>query len=139
MGEGSVDQVGEDGFDDGVSAVGDVGGRCRLEAVGEERVVAPDREQFVEPGPVADSAHDQPCGHGMAGRAERGEGGFGDLGIGDQVTGIRISITAPGYCTGVHASSGIVAMALVTDRFLTSTTENRTLAARQAPITTLLP
>ena len=43
MGDRSVDQVGEDGFDDGVATVGDVGGRGRFDTVGEEWVVAPDR------------------------------------------------------------------------------------------------
>ena len=37
-----VDEVGEDGLDDRVLAVGDVGGRGRFRVVGEERGVAPD-------------------------------------------------------------------------------------------------
>lgn len=41
MRERAVDEVGEDGFDDRVPAVGDVGLRGRLVVVGEERVVAP--------------------------------------------------------------------------------------------------
>jgi hypothetical protein len=40
VGQGSVDQVGEDGFDDGVLAVGDVGLGGREVGVGEERVIA---------------------------------------------------------------------------------------------------
>ena len=52
MGERAVDQVGEGGFDDRVPAVGDVSGGGGFDAVGEERVVPPDREQFVEAGRV---------------------------------------------------------------------------------------
>ena len=47
VGQGSVDQIGEGGFDDGVAAVGDVGVGGRLGGVGEERVIPPDREQAV--------------------------------------------------------------------------------------------
>ena len=47
MGPGSVDEVGPDGFADGVPAVGDVGLGDGFGVVGEERVVAPDREQRV--------------------------------------------------------------------------------------------
>jgi hypothetical protein len=39
--QGAVDDVGQDGLDDGVLAVGDVGLRGRLGAVGQERVVPP--------------------------------------------------------------------------------------------------
>ena len=47
MGQRSIDQICEDGLDDSVATVGDVrvdSGLCR---VGEERVIPPDREQFV--------------------------------------------------------------------------------------------
>ena len=49
------------------------------------------------------------------------------------------SSTAPGYCTGVQAWSGMVPIALLTVEFLTRTRENRAQAARQAATTTLLP
>ena len=56
MRQGSVDQVGEGGLDDGVAAVDDVGDHSGLGAVGEERMVPPDREQLIEAGPVAAGA-----------------------------------------------------------------------------------
>jgi hypothetical protein len=68
-----VDDVGQDGLDDGVLPVGDVGLRRRLGAVGEERVVSPDREQLIELGAVTDSTHDQPRGDRRLGRRECGE------------------------------------------------------------------
>lgn len=96
MGERAVDQVGEGGFDDRVPAVGDVSGGGGFDAVGEERVVPPDREQFVEAGPVADSAYDQPGGDRLLGRCERGErGDLGDFGVGDPFP-VSGSTTAPG-------------------------------------------
>jgi len=88
VGQRSVDQVGEHGLDDGVAAVGEVGGHGRLGAVGEERMVAPDREQFL--GAVSDPAHHQACGDRVLGGGERGEGGLGDLGVGDQLAGVRV-------------------------------------------------
>ena len=62
MRQGAVDQVGEHGFDDGVAAVGDVGGGDGFVGVGEERVIAPHREQRVGVAGVFDAAHDQPGG-----------------------------------------------------------------------------
>jgi len=56
MGQRSVDQVGEDGLDDRMLAVGDVGLRGRLGVVGQERVITPDREKFIEFGAVADAS-----------------------------------------------------------------------------------
>jgi hypothetical protein len=53
--QGPVDQVGEHGFDDRVTAVDDVGLRGRQVCVGEERVVAPHREQRVEVAGVPES------------------------------------------------------------------------------------
>ena len=44
MGQGSVDEVGEYGFDDCVVAVGDVGLLDGGVGVGEERVIPLDRE-----------------------------------------------------------------------------------------------
>ena len=41
MSQWAVDEVGEHGLDDGVAAVGDVSVGSRLDAVGEQRVVAP--------------------------------------------------------------------------------------------------
>ena len=65
MGQGSVDEVGEHGFDDGVVAVGDIGGVDGFVGVGEERVIPPDREQCVAVAGIFDPAHDQPGGHRM--------------------------------------------------------------------------
>lgn len=85
-------------------SVGDVGGCGRLGAVGEERVVAPDREQLGELGPVPDPAHDQPGGDRPLGGGERGEDGFGDFGVGDQLTGVGIGDRAG----VVHRHPGVV-------------------------------
>jgi hypothetical protein len=38
----SIDQIGEDSFDDGVAAVGDVGIGDRFGVVGDERVIPPE-------------------------------------------------------------------------------------------------
>ncbi len=48
MGQWAIDEIGEHGFDDRVPTVGDVGLRGRLGVVGEERMVSPDGEQFIE-------------------------------------------------------------------------------------------
>ena len=53
VGQWAVDQVGEHGLDDRVPAVGDVGLGDRFGVVGEERVIPPDREQFLGFGAVA--------------------------------------------------------------------------------------
>jgi hypothetical protein len=45
VGQRAVDEVGEHGLDDRVAAVDDVGVCCGQVGVGEERVVAPHREQ----------------------------------------------------------------------------------------------
>jgi hypothetical protein len=50
VGKGPVDDVGEDLFDDGVVAVGLVGVDGGQVGVGQERVVAPQREQCFLPG-----------------------------------------------------------------------------------------
>lgn len=47
MGQGSVDEVGEHGFDDGVAAVGDVGLGGGQVGVGHKRVVSPNQEQVT--------------------------------------------------------------------------------------------
>ena len=105
MRQRSVDQVGEDGLDDRVPAVGDVSDRSGLGAVGEERVVPPDREQLVEAGLVTDPAHDQPGGDGLLGGGERGErGNLGDLGVADQLAGVGIVDRA----RVVHRGPGIL-------------------------------
>src|SRR5947207_6390706 len=90
VGPGAVDEVGPDGFADGVAAVGDVGLVDRLGVVGEERVVAPDREQRVLGVGVQDAANDEPAGDAVTGVGERGERYFGDLGVGDQLPGVGI-------------------------------------------------
>ena len=64
-------------------------------------------------GLVADPAH-QPGGHGLLGRAERG-----DLGVADQRTGVGIVDRARVVDRG-QASSGMVAIAVVTDDFFTN-------------------
>ena len=92
----SVDQVGEHGLDDGVPAVGDVGSRSGLGAVGEERVVPPDREQLIEAGLVADPAHDQPGGHWLLGGGERGERGISATSASLISSPVSGSWTAPG-------------------------------------------
>jgi hypothetical protein len=58
---GGVDQVGEHGLDDRVPAMGEIGLDRGFGAVGEERVVAPDREQLLGGGAVPDPAHDHPA------------------------------------------------------------------------------
>ncbi len=74
-------QVGDDLLDDGVVAVGGLGGQHRFGAVGEHGVVAVDGEHLRLPGwdgrgvEPADPPHDQPCGDvlGLAAAGERGE------------------------------------------------------------------
>ncbi len=61
-----------------------------LGVVGEERVVAPDREQRVLGVGVEHAPHDQPAGDLVAGAGERGVLHFGHLGVGDQFTGVGI-------------------------------------------------
>ena len=98
----------------------------RFEAVGEERVVPPDREQLLGRGPVADPAHDQPGGDRVPGGGERGEHRhLGDLGVGDQLTGVGVGHRARDSGPGSRRRREWCAIALVTDRFLTSTRENR--------------
>ena len=77
MGQGSVDEFGEDLFDDGVAAVLRFGLDEHERAVGERGVVAPHGEQLtlaVDGGlvEVGDAAHDQPGGDRVAGAFERG-------------------------------------------------------------------
>ena len=137
--QGPVDQVGEHGFDDCVLTVGQVSLRGRLGAVGEERVVAPDGEQLGQLGLVADPAHDQPGGDRVLGGGERGEGGLGDLRVGDQLCRCPGRARRPGIAPGSTPSSGMALIAAATLRFLVSTTEKPTFAFRQAPTTSLVP
>ena len=65
------------------SAVGRVG-------VGEERVIAPHREQRVRVAGVLDPAHHQPGGDAAMASHAQGVGGFGDLGVGDQRAGVGV-------------------------------------------------
>jgi hypothetical protein len=76
-------------------ALGQIRGDGGFGAVGEERVVAPDVEQFVVFGFVAGPPHDQPGGDWVFGGGERGELDLGDLGVGDQCP-VSGSTTAPG-------------------------------------------
>jgi hypothetical protein len=72
--------------------------------VGEERVVAPDREQGVLGVGVEHAAHDEPGGDGVAGVGERGVFHFGYLGIGDQFAGVGVGDRAG----VVHRCVGLV-------------------------------
>jgi hypothetical protein len=74
VGKRSGDQVGEDGFNDGVLAMGDVSVSDRFGRVGEKRVISPDGEQCIGPAGVFDAADDQPGGDWLAGGGERGVG-----------------------------------------------------------------
>ena len=76
MGQWPVDEVAEDGLDDRVGPVRDISVHGRECGVGEERVVAPHREQLVLlAAPVADPADDQPRGVLVCGAGERGVAG----------------------------------------------------------------
>jgi hypothetical protein len=96
VGQGPGFAVGDDLFDQRVVAVLSFGLEGFEGAVGEERVVAPEREQLTlftldsRFGQVADAAHDQaggdPLGLGSAG--ERGVVGyFSDFRVKDQLAG----------------------------------------------------
>jgi hypothetical protein len=50
VGQGSVDEVGENGLDDRVLAVGDVGVGDRFGVVGAERVMPPEGEHLIGAG-----------------------------------------------------------------------------------------
>ncbi len=89
MSKGAGLQVGDDLLDDGVAAVGGLGLEHDQRGVGEDAVVAVDREQLslalgdgrgVE---AFDPAHDQPGRDvvGFAAGGECGEGDFGDFGV----------------------------------------------------------
>ena len=95
MRERPVDQVGEGGLHDRVFAVGKVSLGGGQVAVGEERVIAPHREQRVRVAGVLDPTHHQPGGDAAMAPHAEGVGGFGDLGaeISAPVSG---SSTAPG-------------------------------------------
>src|SRR6185437_9999391 len=80
VGQRSVDEIGEGGFDDGVVAVGEIGVGGGFGGVGEERVIPPDREQPVGGlGGVFDAAHDQAGGDCPGAGFGHGVGGLGDL------------------------------------------------------------
>ena len=66
-------------------------------------MVAPDGEQFVEFGAVADPAHDQPGGGRLVGGGERGERHLGDLGVGNQLAGVGVD----GRARVVHRCPGV--------------------------------
>jgi len=105
MGQRSIDQVREHGLDDRVLAVGDVRVGDRFGVVGEERVIPPHREQLVGVVAVADPPHDQPGSDLIRCAGERGVGDFGDLGVGDPLTGVGV-----GHGTGVtHRDPRILA------------------------------
>jgi hypothetical protein len=97
MGQGALDQVGEELFDDGVAAVVGLGLGELERAVGEHRVVPVGGEQLALAlgggfgGEPADPAHDQPpvAAVGAAG-GERGVGHLSDLGVGDPLAGLVV-------------------------------------------------
>ena len=138
----AVDRVGEDRLADGVLAVGDVGLRGGLVVVGQERVVAPDREQRVllmmQVVAVLDPAHDQPSSDLVFRAGEGGVGGFGDFGVGDPFSGVGV-LDGAGVAHRDHASSLIAVIAAVTAVFLARTTENIAPALRAADTTLPLP
>ena len=96
--------------DDGVFAVDEVGLHRRQGRVGEERVMPPHGDRCVEIAGVFDAAHHQSGGGPVLRGGERGVLDFGDLGVGDPRSGVRVTNRIRVYCTGVHASSGINAM-----------------------------
>ena len=65
-------------------------------AVGQERVVPPDREQLVELGLVPDPAHDQPGGDRVLGGGERGEPVISATSASEISSPVSGSVTAPG-------------------------------------------
>ena len=108
--EGAALEVGDDLLDDGVAAVGRLGLEHDQWGVGEDAVVAVGREQLslavgdgrgVE---AFDPADDQPGADvvGFAAGRERGEGDFGDFGVGDEpllvVVPDRVRIPDRGPC-----------------------------------------
>ena len=108
VGQGSVDQLGVELFDDGVVAVVGLGLQGGERAVGEHGVVAPGRAELGLPGrdlrgQPADPTHDQLRGDRLLtpGR-ERGVVDRGDLGVGDPALlvvvpdRLRVADTHPG-------------------------------------------
>lgn len=91
MGQWAVDQVGENGFDDRVLAMSDVRLSRGQVSVGEERVVAPHREERVAVTGVFNPPYNQASGAAVLGGSERGVADFGDFGIRDPVSGVGIT------------------------------------------------
>jgi hypothetical protein len=139
VGQRGVFEVGDDLLDDGVVAVGGLGGEHRLAAVGEHGVVAVDRERFGLSGrdggrvQAPHAAHDQPGGDvfGAATAGERGELDFSDFGIGHEALFIVVPDRV-GVADRVHPWSGMVVIALVTAGVRRAVTENRAPARRAA-------
>jgi hypothetical protein len=133
-----VDDLCEALLDDRVAAVLRLGLYQQVPGVGEQGVVAPEREQFiladlgfrVEP---LDPPHDQPGGGLLLGASEGGIGGLGDLRLGDPPTlvlvedGVRVLDVDP-------ESSLMVAIAAPMALVIGTVTENRTRARRQVEI-----
>jgi len=92
-------QVGDDLFDDGVAAVLTLGLQQRFDTVGEDAVVTPQVGVELELTGAGTQpthpAHDQSSGDAV-GPAERGVGGFGDLGVaGDDLSGVGVDLGVP--------------------------------------------
>ena len=88
--------------------MGEVGLGGGQVGVGHKRVIAPHREQGVGVAGIFDAAHDQPGGDGATAAQPQGVGRFGDLGVGDQRAGVRVSHRA----RVVHRLVGVVVDAL---------------------------
>lgn len=71
-------------------------------------MVTPDGKQGVAVVFVLDSAHDQPGGDGVFAACEGGVSGLGDLGIGDQFTGVGVldRLRVMHWCPGVVCDGG---------------------------------
>lgn len=125
MGPWPVDEVGEDGLDDGVAAVGDIGVPRGLGRVGEEGMEPVGREQLITGFHVLkpDPAHHQARGDRLLTRGERGVVHLGDLGIGDQLPGVGVNDGAGVAHRGPCVVGNRVDPAL-DGGILTSTTEN---------------
>lgn len=136
--ERSVDEIGENGFDDGVPTVSDIG----VDGVGEKWVIRHTRNNASR-NRASLTRRTKSGGDRTLGGSENGVSGFGDRGIGNPGTGVGIanreSRIAPGYFTGVQESSAIESMARRTAVFLAITTENSTFARKHAVTTERVP
>ena len=142
MSQRAIGPVGEDLLDDGVVAVLLLSWGQLKRGVGEHRVVPPGREQlalaFAGLGQVADPAHDQPGGDGLALlRGERRIGDLGDLGVGDPGPQLVIP-DRPRVADGRPGILGIAAIAAVTAGSIRAVTEKYAPARRHAAMNAAL-